>query len=48
LKVILPLLKQKALAKDKSFPFAKSLEGLNIRAHAQEPPFKNFLGFDYF
>jgi hypothetical protein len=33
LKVILPLLKQKALAKDMTLPFAKSLEGLYIRAH---------------
>jgi hypothetical protein len=30
----LPLLKQKALAKDMSLPFAESLEGLNVRAHA--------------
>jgi hypothetical protein len=29
----LPLLKQKALAKDMSLPFAESLEGLNIGAH---------------
>jgi hypothetical protein len=34
LKVILTVLKQKALAKDMSLPFARSLEGLNIRAHA--------------
>jgi hypothetical protein len=33
LNVILPLLKQKALAKDMSLPFAKSLEVLNIRGH---------------
>jgi hypothetical protein len=32
--VILPLLKQKALAEDMIVPFARSLEGLNIRAHA--------------
>jgi hypothetical protein len=30
----LPLVKQKSFAKDKTLPFAKSLEGLNIRAHA--------------
>jgi ABC-type molybdate transport system permease subunit len=34
LKVILPLLEQKALAKDMSLPFARSLGGLNIRAHS--------------
>jgi hypothetical protein len=33
LKVILPLLKQKVLAKDMSLPFARSLEGLNTRTH---------------
>jgi hypothetical protein len=31
--VILPLLKQKALAKDMSLLFAGSLEDLNIRMH---------------
>jgi hypothetical protein len=36
LKVRLPLLKQKMLAKDMSLPFARSLEALNIRAHAEE------------
>jgi hypothetical protein len=40
LKVILPLLKQKALARDMTLPFAKSLEGFNSRAHAKEPRFK--------
>jgi hypothetical protein len=30
--VILPLFKQKALAKDMSFPFSRSPEGLNIAA----------------
>jgi hypothetical protein len=32
--VTLPLLKQKALAKDMSLPFARILEVLNIRVHA--------------
>jgi hypothetical protein len=38
--VILPLVKQKALAKDMSLPFARSLEGLNIRAHVLDSLFK--------
>jgi hypothetical protein len=29
-----PLLKQKTLTKDMSLPFARSLEGLNLRVHA--------------
>jgi hypothetical protein len=33
LKVRLPLFKQRDLAKDMTLPFARSLEGLNIRAH---------------
>jgi hypothetical protein len=33
-KVRLPLLKLKVWAKDMSLPFARILEGLNIRAHA--------------
>jgi hypothetical protein len=36
--VILPLLKQKALAKD--MPFARSLKGLNIEHMHKEPLFK--------
>jgi hypothetical protein len=46
-KVILPLFKQKALAKDMTLPFARSLEGLTIRAPAQEPHLK-ILSFGYF
>jgi hypothetical protein len=38
---MLPLFKQKALAKDMTLPFARSLKGLNIRAHTQEAPCLN-------
>jgi hypothetical protein len=31
--VKLPLIKKKTLAKDMSLPFAKNLEGLNIRVY---------------
>jgi hypothetical protein len=40
LNVILPFFKHKALVKDMSLPFVKSLEGLNITINVWEPPFK--------
>jgi hypothetical protein len=40
---ILPLLKQKALAKDMSLPFARSLEGFNIRKQMQKNPLLKYL-----
>jgi hypothetical protein len=36
------------MAEDMTLPFAKSLEGLNIRAHAEEPLFLKSLGCGYF
>jgi hypothetical protein len=37
--LVLPLLKQKALTKDMSLPFARSLEGFTIRQHMCKNPF---------
>jgi hypothetical protein len=44
--VILPLFKQKTLAKDISLPFARSLEGLNIQAMYKS--LKKSFGIGYF